>query len=366
MNQPNANVEQRTASVDDPKLSEQYEELIGFYTNTVKPIITASEKVDPKQRLNESAIVEVRSAFDHVMRAHSVIYGIVDAETIKKDTGLEAFDYCNTNLKKAFAHLYRAAYDAYDVISISYETRIHQILDSVSPDALYEVVKDAQATIFASWNSASELMTNAKIGKDVESKEAEKAQFEAYEDGTKRLKAVFDALQSRLPAITAYADNIKQINGTLGEFSQEVICDVVGNDCAQKIYLPLADAKERIQDPSTSQEAVESLREINRYLQALVPAFAKRKKEIAEKDETATTRHNSSIRWAKIAVLVSVLVALFGVYTYYRASTISQEPPSPTITQNQKQNPRPPDKPTAPKRTNKPVDKKTPNQKSKS
>jgi hypothetical protein len=103
---------------DKSDLTLAYKDLIKFYFE-VKELIATAEREEEQQRISISAISELRSAFDHVARAHSVLCNVVPQEVIQKTTNFNADDYCRKNYSKAYAHLYRAGYDAYDCIAIS-------------------------------------------------------------------------------------------------------------------------------------------------------------------------------------------------------------------------------------------------------
>jgi hypothetical protein len=105
----------------DESLKQQFKQLIVFY-GRVKELVIASERYDPDAELSITAFGELRNALDHVMKAESADYGFTPADELNKHSLNE---YYNIHVGKARAHLYRAAYDAYDVISI-------QVLDDVN------------------------------------------------------------------------------------------------------------------------------------------------------------------------------------------------------------------------------------------
>ena len=188
---------------------EDYKNLIKFYFD-IKELITAAEREDGEQRLSISAITEVRSAFDHIMRAHNVEYQLISEEEIKETTGLNSGDYCRKNYEKAYAHLYRAGYDAYDCIAISMIDRINYLLKTVSRQALHAVIPNVTSSIIKPYKEAKDLFTKAKVQKDVESHDQEKKQFEEYEQANKQLFDIKSILEDHETQLIDYDKELNQ------------------------------------------------------------------------------------------------------------------------------------------------------------
>ncbi|MBN1574255.1 MAG: hypothetical protein JW984_13740 [Deltaproteobacteria bacterium] len=110
-----------------------YKFIVQFFREEIKGLVIAAEKFDIKQNLSITAISELRSAFDHLMRADSAKYGIYSEEEIFEESGLGIVEYYKTNLDKALAHLFRAGYDAYDIIAIGLIDQIDSMLNEISP-----------------------------------------------------------------------------------------------------------------------------------------------------------------------------------------------------------------------------------------
>lgn len=188
---------------DKDKLHADYLKLIEFYHKKVKEIVVASERGDPKQRISIPAVIEIRSAFDHVARTHAVMYDC-DINNSMAESGLSSYDYCSKNLDKAHGHLYRAAYDAYDVIAISLQEEIEKLINSVSREALFAVVPDAVNKIYNPYHEARKLVTKEKIYKDVTSRAEEEKQFIQYEKATNHLLDVEKTIRKYMPALIEY------------------------------------------------------------------------------------------------------------------------------------------------------------------
>lgn len=185
------------------KLHTEYLKLIEFYHKKVKEIVLASERGDPKQRISIPAVIEIRSAFDHVARSHAVMYdcGINGNLT---ESGLSSYEYCSKNLDKAHGHLYRAAYDAYDVTAIALQEEIEKLINSVSREALFAVIPDAVNKIYNPYHDARKLVTQEKIYKDVTSRAEEEKQFMQYEEATNQLLDVEKTVREYMPALIEY------------------------------------------------------------------------------------------------------------------------------------------------------------------
>jgi len=186
-----------------------YKNLIAFYFE-VKELIAAAEREDGKQRISISAIAELRSTLDHIMRAQSVEYGLVSEEEIRANSGLDGKTYRRKNYDKAYAHLYRSGYDAYDCISISLMDRIKNILNGISRQALYSVLPEAARSVATPYNEAKNLFTFAKVTKDVESHDQEKKQYQMYEQANKQLCDILDLLTKNESHMIEYDKELKK------------------------------------------------------------------------------------------------------------------------------------------------------------
>lgn len=182
------------------KLHSDYKNLVDFYQKKVREVIIASERLNPGQKISIPAVVEVRSAFDHVARAHAVMYGLITEKELGL-SGADVYTYCDKNFDKAHGHLYRAAYDAYDVIAVSSCLEIDKLTNSFSSRALFTVIPDASEKIINPYELAKNLVTKEKLQKDVNNKAEEQEQFEQYEKATNTLKDVHDTIIAHMPAL---------------------------------------------------------------------------------------------------------------------------------------------------------------------
>lgn len=186
-------------------LNDDYRKLIEFYHKHVKIIVVASERLSEGQKISAPSVIEIRSSFDHIARVHAIMYS-TDVNINSTDSGLSNYDYCIKNLDKAHAHLYRAAYDAYDVIAITLQKEVEKLLNSISRETLFAVIKDAHDKIYLPYHSARDLVTKEKINKDVSSKVDEQKQFAEYEVATNQLKDVQEYILKHMKALTEYEE----------------------------------------------------------------------------------------------------------------------------------------------------------------
>lgn len=192
-------------------LTSRHKKLVDFYFKKVKPIVTAAERFDPEQRMVITAAIEIRSTFDHVMRVDGIIDGSID-ESIAIDSHLDTYEYCKKNLDKAHGHLYRAAYDAYDIIAFSLAEVIEKTLPKISQEALYTVVSDAANKIINPFHKALDIVTQAKVKKDVDGRDAEEVEFKMYEKAATDLLEIRDLINNNMHAFLLYDKDLKKKN----------------------------------------------------------------------------------------------------------------------------------------------------------
>ena len=171
-------------------------DLFEFYWLKVKEIVAAAERYDKEQRMVITSAIELRAAFDHVARVHGALSGIEAVQW--QDAALSLYDYCEKNLSKAHGHLYRAAYDAYDIIAFALTEKLEKCLEAVSSMTLHTVVPDAMERVVIPFQNALKLVTQAKVRKDVNGREAERMEFEQYEEAVNGLLDARDYIDPRL------------------------------------------------------------------------------------------------------------------------------------------------------------------------
>ncbi len=183
-------------------IREQYTELVSFYWE-VKKVVATCEKIDEEQRAPIVAIAELRSVLDHIMRVENVLLGLKSASEVEEETGQSASDYCVANLDKAVGHLFRAGYDAYDIIAIAVDQEIRSLMSEISYEALYHVAPDVAQKLPAI-NEARFELADVKVEKDVEGPSQDKRQYARCECAIRTLVDFRDLLQERLPLMLEY------------------------------------------------------------------------------------------------------------------------------------------------------------------
>lgn len=156
----------------------EWREVIDLYFE-VKSLIAYAEISDEEQRLHLPAILEMRSALDHLMRVmHATvsegqgapINGIVDDPRPNLPIEDDAFrgSYCRDNLSKAKGHLYRAAYDVLDVLVMSALADYDRLVRHFDFDDICEALPDEFPTHYARIEKARRMVVQCKMFKDVE------------------------------------------------------------------------------------------------------------------------------------------------------------------------------------------------------
>jgi len=244
--------------LNDPQktdLQDFYKKILRLYHDDVRQLVIAAERTDPEQRLSIVSVIELRSAFEHIMRVHGIMEGVVPEETIEK-TSLSLYDYCHKNLDKAFAHLCRAAYDAYDVIGIAVAERIHELMRSVDRNALYAVEPLGFAPIRKKFNAALDRITEAKTRKDVGSSDLEKEQFSLYEEAIVDLLSIESVLEEKRGIFELYEKAgrlVGKIEGEIQEISQRALHETC-KDATKEIFRPLERCKGKLRAPPIGKE----------------------------------------------------------------------------------------------------------------
>ena len=176
----------------------------------VKPYVIASEKAVAclsdelegvgKERLSVTAINELRNAFDHAVRAQAVLHGWIPVPT---KAGLPDYDYCHINLDKAKGHVYRAGYDALDIVTTARAEEIRKIRDGLRPSTLVTVFPQYADEIRQPLDQALQLCDEAKSSKDVESDNMGQQYYAMYKDALGLLDSVLSKLTDSLPELAA-------------------------------------------------------------------------------------------------------------------------------------------------------------------
>jgi hypothetical protein len=113
----------------DEKEGKLFEEIIGLYSIS-KDIMIYAEEVGGESF--SPATEEFRHAFDHLMRVFAFKLGFKQADA----------KYAIENLMPAYRHLYRAAYNLLDYLSIFFRDKVQDEMKSFSGETLQEIFPD--------------------------------------------------------------------------------------------------------------------------------------------------------------------------------------------------------------------------------
>ncbi len=80
----------------------------------------------------------------------------------------EPFKYCEKNLQKSLGHVYRAGYDAFDILALNKIRQIDRYVDSYRVSTLHTVIADYAVRVRKIFEEAVQQCDGAKQGKDVE------------------------------------------------------------------------------------------------------------------------------------------------------------------------------------------------------
>ncbi|GAI94361.1 unnamed protein product, partial [marine sediment metagenome] len=148
--------------MDEKKYFKLSKELSEIYLE-IKAILLLSEDEDINQRIILTCINELRNAFDHTMKTFS------EGESLEE------------NFKKAVGHLYRAGFDAYEVISISIIKHIQDIRKNFSFEAIVTAYPDYYKKILPTIEKIKRAKVRARSNKTVKDNVSPEEHFKEYE-----------------------------------------------------------------------------------------------------------------------------------------------------------------------------------------
>lgn len=135
-------------------------ETIAKYYDIVKELLIYGEQVDPENRTLTQPINECRNCLDHLTRI--ILHKLGQRRNEEPD------GYVKTNLEKAYGHIYRAAYDTLDWVSLNLKELTVNELKGFSVETInncipsyYSVIKPRFETII------NREIANLRIEKDV-------------------------------------------------------------------------------------------------------------------------------------------------------------------------------------------------------
>lgn len=152
-------------------------DIINFYFE-VKSLVSLAEIEDEEQRLCVPAITELRNALDHLMRIGHVCVnhgrdatnsGLIDDDDPRPRIPSEPAEqkhYCEINFSKIKGHLFRAAYDALDILVLSSLLEFRYVVRNYDFDDICKVISN-WPTQASNIEAAQRLIKRCKMYKDV-------------------------------------------------------------------------------------------------------------------------------------------------------------------------------------------------------
>jgi len=193
----------------------KYLENIGKYYAITKELLLFGEQVDPENRTLPQVINELRNCLDHIMRVVLFKLGLSKHN--------EA-NYVKINLDKAYGHVYRAAYDALDWISLTLKGRVIDELQGFSLDTIQAVLPEYFKEIKPRFE---EIITNEvtmlRMEKDVAQKSEEN--LVKYGQVVAELKRLFNLIINKKSALVEY--QTRQVKSQRKQLIQSIIVKII-------------------------------------------------------------------------------------------------------------------------------------------
>jgi len=168
---------------------------IARYHNVTKELLLFGEQADPENRTLLQPINELRNCLDHLVRV--ILYKLGEHRPTEQN------NYVTANLDKSYGHVYRAAYDTLDWVSITLKGRILTEMDGFSNETIQAVMPEYYSEIRP---RLEELLNNdiveLRMDKDVTAKD--EANIVKYGEIAAELKDLFKRIISKKPALVEH------------------------------------------------------------------------------------------------------------------------------------------------------------------
>lgn len=171
---------------------ECFEDIIKIYLKS-KDLMLYAEEIGDESFL--PATEEFRHAFDHLMRVFAFKLGFKQADA----------KYAIENLMPAYRHLYRAAYNLLDYLSIYFRDNVQDEMKSFSGETLQEIFPEYYKEIkpyfvVGAPTEISKLRSEKDIGKRNEN------DLNKYIEIVERFKSYYDEILRIKPSLIEYED----------------------------------------------------------------------------------------------------------------------------------------------------------------
>lgn len=190
----------------------QLNELNELYIE-VKEIILLAEHINEEKDYIISSVNELRNAFDHVFK------------TFKPDEDVEK------NFDKAKGHIYRAGYDAYEVIALDRLLEIDKIKKQFSYEAITTAFPKYNTDIIPTAKKIQKELAKARANKSVDSSKDEKEHFTYYDETVTKLMILCDEIELHLDGINEAQKSInkkKRIDTYLKSIIIPLVITIIG------------------------------------------------------------------------------------------------------------------------------------------
>jgi len=165
----------------------------------VRELMFYADEVHPEKKTFIPPINEIRNAFDHLMRVFAVKF---ELKTTDKE------DYITDNLDMALSHVYRAAFDLLDYISIYLREKILDEINEISPEALTIVFPEYYQKIRPDIEKASTEMSDFRSRKYISCPKID--DVIKYAEIIERLKSHLNKILEIKPSLIAYEERKKK------------------------------------------------------------------------------------------------------------------------------------------------------------
>lgn len=171
------------------------EEAVVFYTKLnqlleeyaeVKESIILAEKFDPEERVYIAPLNELRSAFDHIMRA------------CHKPSEVEK------QFEEAQSHIRRAGYDAYELFSVSIITNQINIVKKYDSNVIAKIFPEYYTEVKPTINRIKEQISSIRAHNKMIST-INHTHFAEYFGNSKKLIEISNLISMKIPGLEEYS-----------------------------------------------------------------------------------------------------------------------------------------------------------------
>jgi hypothetical protein len=173
--------------------SEAIQEMTILYKKVKKLIIDTEELNENEKDAFAPPLLELRSALDHLMRVSAFKFGYkIDVQD----------DYPRKNLFKAKGHLFRAAYDSLDYLSIEITNAILDKVEPYSNEAIREVIPEYFDKIRPDLDDISKTIASIRVSKDMDDKNCD--DLDRYIAEIDKLRSYHQDVMRKKNSLTEY------------------------------------------------------------------------------------------------------------------------------------------------------------------